>query len=519
MPCAKLTAVSVGLLFAVFFAADTASTEPLRFLASEVKLRKYLSLWCDHPVEDAFVPLSLSSETPKGPLYAFLREERGDIVKATFDPKQVRTSPKTGLRELPIQSFSKFGQPGTYSGVVAGDNVGQNSPVTITVTAAHHPLFALLAMAAALGLALLIQRYTGVLRSSRKLRQRALELGTFVEANQNPEAFFGYSIQTDVISRLNWLTGDIEHLEKSSFTSLDETSPIYSRVQSEIESLDSAVKTWGGFAAKLKLLDEALGSTSWGPVPPFEGMPARPGVYQEKGRLLAGRAVSGKELEDTASLVSEAPAALELWKNLNEQAGTLTDRIQALLERLGSGEDPRLQGARERIQAAKASLLPLWNDLWTDPTPDLTAKSESLQEIEGTLWIEKGLFSSADGVPTVTSHDIEAVLEKKVWSFELLRKLGSPQAIPSKPPSYKQLAEQLRARSQTAELAISLLAFLIALYTGMVTQYFDKPFGTWRDYVDIVVWAVTAQAVSDLLLRALDRLWVLGGAVRIKPAG
>jgi hypothetical protein len=495
---AKLTAVPLGLLLMGLLAAGTASAETC-FLVSEVKLRKYLSPWYDHPVEDAFVPLSLNSDAPTRPVYAFLREERGDIVKATFDLNPVRPSPKTGLRQLPIQSFSEFGRPGTYSGVVAGVKDENGNSVTITVTAAHHPLFALIAMAAALGLALLIQRYTGVLRSSWKLWQRAYELGaTFTTVNQDPRAVFGYSIQTDVTKRLNGITGGIEHLERSSFTSLDETSQAYSTVQGEIESLDSTIKTWSDFAANLKLLAEALGSTGWGPIPPFGGMPARPEIYQEKVRLLAGRALSGKELEEIAPLVSEAPATLELWKNLNAQADTLARRIEDLLERLGSGEDPRLQEVRERIQAARASLSPLWNHLWIEPVPDLAAASGRLKEIEGSLWIERDLLSDA------SVNTVQAEPEKK--------------DSPPKLPSYKQLAGQLRARSQAAELAISLLAFLIALYTGMVAQYFDKPFGTWRDYVDIVVWAVTAQAVSDLLLRALDRLWALGGAVRIRPS-
>jgi len=498
---------------------DRPDPPKLRFLTSEIKLRKYLIFHWGDPIEGAFVPLKSGADAPDPLPEAFLREEHGDIVKVRFNKPYIHR--KSGLKILPVKNFSDFGQIGTYSGALEATSDGtddlESKSTTIYITTAHHPLFAIVAIVAALVLALGVQRYTGVLRSCLKLRQHVAEIG----ASFNQKDYAGYSITMDVQVHLEGLLADIESLRKSSFTSLDETSPTYFIVQGEIEFLDSVVKTWNGFGAKIKLLEEALDLPVWDQVsvPPFEGMPSRPGIHCEKHSLLTGRPITANELKILAAQISEAPATLELWKNLNERAGMLARQIEALFHRLGSlGEDSRLEVVRERIGGAKEYLLPLWNRLWTDPTPDLAAENERLEEIEGNLWIEEDLFQIAKAAQAA-SYEARAMLAEKAWNFELFRELTTPKATPVEPQKYEQLARFLRTRSRTAEIAISILAFLIALYTGMKAEYFDQPFGTWRDYLDIVVWAVTAQTLSDLLLRTLDRLWALGGAVRTRPLG
>lgn len=51
------------------------------------------------------------------------------------------------------------------------------------------------------------------------------------------------------------------------------------------------------------------------------------------------------------------------------------------------------------------------------------------------------------------------------------------------------------------------LVTAVAIYSGLSTLYFDKPFGTLRDYLDMAVWGFSTKALLDMVTGAVNRFW------------
>jgi hypothetical protein len=298
------------------------------------------------------------------------------------------------------------------------------------------------------------------------------------------------------------------------------------KVKVELESLEGAVEVWAGLQESVSRLKGKLGSAVNNDLrPPLDEVPECPALHSAKRKLLEGRELTMAALPIFAQQVSEGPAALELWEDLNKRARGLHLKI---VRQLGSQVsypprneapkqiEPPVADTLERIGTARKDLLQLWYRLWVDATPDFSTANEGLDDIEEQLWVEKGLLPQPEAVKDAVPGRKE--LGEKVLDLKLLLEAVRPEAPPRGPSAYERLALLLQARSRRAEVLIAVLAFLIAVYTGLKAEYFDQPFGTWRDYADIVVWAVAAGTLSDLLLKALDRLWVLGTAVRSRTA-
>jgi hypothetical protein len=51
----------------------------------------------------------------------------------------------------------------------------------------------------------------------------------------------------------------------------------------------------------------------------------------------------------------------------------------------------------------------------------------------------------------------------------------------------------------------AVLAFVIALLTGLSTYYFGKSFGTLQDYVVLFLWGAGTKATLDIVTSVLDK--------------
>jgi hypothetical protein len=51
------------------------------------------------------------------------------------------------------------------------------------------------------------------------------------------------------------------------------------------------------------------------------------------------------------------------------------------------------------------------------------------------------------------------------------------------------------------------LAFIVAVLTGLDSFYLGRPFGTIKDYVGIVVWALGTKVTVDMVSAALGWLF------------
>jgi hypothetical protein len=102
-------------------------------------------------------------------------------------------------------------------------------------------------------------------------------------------------------------------------------------------------------------------------------------------------------------------------------------------------------------------------------------------------------------------------LEKRHTRFSMLSRARSS-AMPSATVAAEGVPEDDTARVDfykrliiNHDRKIALLAFLIALLTGLKTHYLGQAFGTLRDYVDLLVLGIGSRVSLDLISAALER--------------
>jgi hypothetical protein len=89
-----------------------------------------------------------------------------------------------------------------------------------------------------------------------------------------------------------------------------------------------------------------------------------------------------------------------------------------------------------------------------------------------------------------------------------------PTPAPAKPPPTDKMIKHLRSEGRRRELILLALGFVIALFTALKALYMGKAWGTWIDYVDALLWALTTSAALTLILvPTLDQL------AKLRPLG
>ena len=64
----------------------------------------------------------------------------------------------------------------------------------------------------------------------------------------------------------------------------------------------------------------------------------------------------------------------------------------------------------------------------------------------------------------------------------------------------------LRGRIARSDFAVTSLAFVIALITGLNTYYFGKSFGNLADYATLFLWAAGTKATLDIVVAVTSAL-------------
>ncbi len=492
---------------------------PLTFLVKAMKLRTYLGLHSGEPMDDVILPVSAGAVGSRKLPEAYLVAEDGETAKLWLSAPQKLVDDVYGL-EVHVDSVD---QVGTYTGKLkVGDK--DDETVTFTLTSAHHPVFAIVAVCVGILLAVGIQRYTGVLRLTWSLAQREAALGSkFYEAKiafdltAEGRPFASYKL-SDFRTRKEALRPKIDALQRSTFTLLDTTNPQYKEIEDELKVLEAIPKQWEGFAAKLAGIEAALAKIVWDQVTPslyLQSPPAKPALYDRMQQLLTGSAITVQKLGDLFAEASKGPDLLPVWEALNRRAAALHESLRGLQTAVASAPDsPPIQEARLSLPQAEASLVSTWNRLWIHADIDPAAQA-GLETVENQLAIARTRVAEAEAREKKTLAPEQDVLPASDDLAELFDRLA---VAAQGPATDAERVQRLQQRQRRAAIGVALVAFLIALYTGMDKYYVDKPFGRWPDYVDIVVWAVATQGLLDLLLRGLDRVWGLGGLFRSRIA-
>ena len=402
---------------------------------------------------------------------------------------------KTGI----VLALKGGGAPGKYEGTLSEISTEDKKPVKLTVTAAHHWLLPALAGFAGILIYYAMQRYLNVGRRVKELSEQEAALGvSFALAAENfaraaaGRAYAKDTIGPDFEKQRAALLKKIEWLRLSNFLRLDENSETYKDVIKQLGELDALARDCSAFAeSKLNPLHDALNSARLG----FGQRPPDPSLAQQQEPAVASQVVAVLEARPAPTTIGEFKARsaradellprLAAWARLNGRAAQTLRRYDDIIKAPAFGQrDPVLQA---QIRTERRQALTHWRTLWTSGSFDPAALDTELSTLDtslATLAAESADASAADLTPADGDRDVR--VEVRASPAERVRSLARE-----------------RLGWDVFYLAI---VTAVAVYSGLTTLYFDRPFGTWRDYLGITVWGFSTKVVIDAVAGAINRL-------------
>jgi hypothetical protein len=458
----------------------------------------------------------------------------GDHGNAIVKYKGGETKDVATGNAIPVEIVG-LTKAGEYEGKVdlVADPEDKVGTVTIKAIVSDAWGWAVLPVLAGTLAALALLRYSGLARASFNLNLRrwealdAIDKATAKVASATGKPWAGTNITQAATDKSTEISTKINELGHLSFSEGDAKK--VAEIEAALAALTTAVAnldTLAGMMPKLELARDSL-SRRASPLP--QTVPAHSGappLAAEAKNLLEPTALS---LDDLNALMStKVPDMLKLIGDWQSRERDVADYERALeaIDRPNLPDDER----KKILDDARQCLSGVWNRLW-----DATTASEfATEEIDKDLARVHRSVSDLHGAPhhphlgTMLSYArarTTALLPD--WGNLVLADVlradlalgqessgGAPPAtIPAKVPTETTI-KHLRSEGRKRELVLLVLGFVIALLTALKALYFGKAWGTWFDYVDAVLWALTATAALTLLLvPTLDQL------AKLRPLG
>jgi hypothetical protein len=450
----------------------------------------------------------------------------GDHGNAIVKYKGGETKDVATGNAIPVEIVG-LTKAGEYEGKV--DLVGTVTIKAVVSDAWGWPVLAVLVGTLA---ALTLLRYSGLARASFNLNLRrwealdAIDKATAKVASATGKPWAGADIAQATTNKSTEISTKINELGHLSFSEADAKK--VAEIEAALAALTTAaanLDTLAGVMPKLELARDSL-SRRASPLPQTDpAHSGRPPLAAEAKNLLEPTTLT---LEELNALVStKVPDMLKLIGDWQSREGDVAEYQRALeaIDRPDPPDEPN-----QILDDALECLSGVWNRLW-----DATTASEfATEEIDKDLARVHRSVSDLHGAPhhphlgTMLSYArarTTALLPD--WGNLVLADVlradlalgqessggAAPATIPEKVPTETTI-KHLRSEGRKRELVLLVLGFVIALLTALKALYFGKAWGTWFDYVEAVLWALTATAALTLLLvPTLDQL------AKLRPLG
>jgi hypothetical protein len=475
-------------------------TAALKSLVGALKVTRYY--WPLRGEREVILDQPLPLDTKKEPAAVSQNFKDGTVARlATTDGETARLSYEGVDQGLAAGStgiklgFKSDGAAGEYTGSPPGIKTGAGQPVTLTVVSKHHLLCAVAVIVAGVLTFYLMQWYLNVLRKVSLLDEQEAELeSAFGRAEKHfkktaaGRAYEEDSIRTDFKAQLAALLKEIKRLRFDNFVRLDESGAPFKSVITKLAGLSEVAQAWASFAeSKLNPLDDALTAAAPGFAKKPPSLPSavdKPTVALDAERLLAARGeVNVAEFQRRAAASDELLPRLLSWPGLNEEAAHVLGRFDDIISGQAFGQLDALlqQAAKEKREQAFL----IWRRLWTRGDFDAEQVKSSLLDLEDDLAVMAGLNRKAGAAAMAIAAAAPA------------------EAAAASPAERVAQIEHLRLGF---DLFFFFLALAVSVYAGLVILYFDKPFGSVRDYVAAFLMSVGAKPALDLVVGALNKL-------------
>jgi hypothetical protein len=410
---------------------------------------------------------------------------------------------------------------------------GSDSP-QIIVLATDIVIWPVGVLAAAIIISQLTKYYLNVKRQVWDWRKQEAEVGVlyrqesreFSRSVAEHRLYTAYSIEADLLSHRRAILERIRTVEINSWLTLQEGQAAGGDrpLSEELKWLVTRVRAWDQFPAVLrKLRDELVRAypDDWaGAVLSIPGTAAgeQPDVVTECNDAVVGGAIGVGEIDAVAARLTGQAAFLQVWggafrrtvycRNLSGEIRTLDDQ-KPVGERLGEAEREKLAGAEKKLER-------VFSDLWlmkTDGSGSLQEANKSLGEVEvllrqldgkaaGTAVPPGGVESAVVAPPQAASAPLSAALVERLSART--REIDDWRLSRSANDVLR--AGHYREAIRRWDLVTTAVGALVALIGGLQIYYFGANFGTLKDYANLFVWGLGAQAVFEVLTAGLGRL-------------
>lgn len=466
-------------------------------------------------VENEVIPMRAPTECRDNqtkPVGAVTSGERAALVSAECVEAPILGS-AVGMR-LSVPGIRN--KPGDYSGVI--DFVPEESGKGELEVTVRQTDFFLVPAAFLLGgicLALLT-----ALQAARLNVLRRLEEETWLLQSEAAEAehIFGekarrtswaaYSLQPDLDKALVQIRGYLKILGRS-LSRLNKPGGRYQVQVNRLNNLQTAVAAWPIFADRLSTLDAAV-KVIRSEVPTYRADrpdESPPAFLDPTTKLLEGEPLKEHEAMIRMDAVEAATQFVQEWRNHARTAASLSERAEMLEKNMK--DNPAVKDEHvESLARATGKIHNAYTELWrAKDSADYRAKAVAVNlEAASSELDQLGRFMKSSGRGNWVGAAIAKGLETTATGSALERILTEQAPWPTQ--ATPKFGARRRRRNGLVFLGLSVLT----MWSGLNLLYFDRPFGTVRDYLTILLWGFGAQAVLEVTATALRRALDRGGA-------
>lgn len=462
-------------------------------------------------------PDTLDDET-KCPLAGNLYN--GSHVARVYVAGKAQDNSVAGPATLPVRVLGA-GHPGTFTGSLdlAATPAKADDDVKVTLTVTDHWIRAVLALLVGLAVALLPQLWLRRWRPKDTLHARHDEFeqgyrNGLAAFENRPTKFAGMAApsptQVDEASADN--KAAIDRYAKSTVY-FDATNDAYKEVDKSLKLVETDIAYWSetdGLYAALDGLDaefEKLLSM----LPRF-GAPEEPAIVSTLAATLKGRELKVGGALRLAEKAKEAKALAAQWRELAETVLRYELWSRRLTGAVHDGWPPgdraqlleaqiRIAEARRELRAVKdvAQLEQIGTkaDLWR--TYDRLARLGAPRDI----WETEGPAEPA-GVdillPQVVGEHFAIPDVSPAHKAARIAEEEAPDATPAKAVTFNQSTRML------FDAAVIALTLVVGVVVGLATFYFGKTWGTFTDYLTVIVAGAAAQVFLTGIVAAVEKL-------------
>ena len=463
------------------------------------------------PLIDEYKPTEF---TEPGRVVGFVHRAYGGIATVRWASLKPARDKRPARARLEIDHLPAAGQ---YEGdIYLGGLQDKTTPLALTVVAKDVPVFPILVMALGIYLAWLTKRYLGVLRSIWILRRQEAELGSTFQESQKEfadtvagKSSATYSISEDVSRQRTAILQNLKQAERSWATSID-SNVNYKDALKSIQDLQDQLWQWARIGPELASLESSLQDLQQhidgASMLPASADPGDPAFLTLARNLLRGRTLATSEISGLRNAISDAKTIATQFDSVNQHAQELTASFRSTKDRSDLDEDQKA-----KLSDVQNRLVAVWQHLWGAKT---AADVAAITNVGGDLdqaQVELAQIAAEPqkprrfGLVSLTSYLLSPTDE---WP--------GPQVLsPAADLNHVGAGDTRRAQAldrgiRLGDLGSVIIASVIALVTGLSSNYLGKPFGTVQDYFTLFVWAAGTKVGVDILTSALDKLvaWV-----------